>query len=402
MNNLAASDDVDVEIADAARFASLAPLWRDLVGRAAEANVFMEPAVVQAADRTVTAGSVRVLLAWSRPLEEAPRRLLGAWALVTSRPISALPLRVLHSPTHELNFLATPVLDAERLVPVLAAMLDAIAGDARLPKFIMLREMGDKGPVMRGLETVLQRRGAQAVVLSRTRRARLESDLDGLSYFKATLSASTRKKLRQHRRRLARIGAVTRTSHRQPGEVRDALEEFLALEMAGWKGRSGTALLCDPQAADFARSAFLAMAEQRLAWIEALRVDGRPASMQILLRSGVGAFTWKIAYDEALRDHSPGILLVEDYTAALLADPAIAFADSCSHSEAGFMADMWHERQAVIDLMFDARSGRHRGFVATATIARAYRRARQTVKTTYLHVKRRSKGVAGGLRTRVS
>ena len=52
--------------------------------------------------------------------------------------------------------------------------------------------------------------------------------------------------------------------------------------------------------------------------------------MQIVLRAGPTAFTWKTAYDEALRDFSPGMLLLEDYTAAFLADPSIATVDSCS------------------------------------------------------------------------
>ena len=51
--------------------------------------------------------------------------------------------------------------------------------------------------------------------------------------------------------------------------------------------------------------------------------------MQLVVRAGTAAFTWKTAYDERFRDFSPGMLLLEDYTAALLADERIAFADSC-------------------------------------------------------------------------
>ena len=38
------------------------------------------------------------------------------------------------------------------------------------------------------------------------------------------------------------------------------------------------------------------------------------------MRAGAVAFTWKTAYDEQFHDFSPGMLLLEDYTAAFLAD----------------------------------------------------------------------------------
>ena len=102
--------------------------------------------------------------------------------------------------------------------------------------------------------------------------------------------------------------------------VRRTLEQFLAMEAAGWKGRQGTALLCDPCEAAFMRDAVGALADQGRASIHALALDQRPVSMQIVAHAGRAAFTWKTAYDERFQDFSPGMLLLEDYTAALLAD----------------------------------------------------------------------------------
>ncbi len=115
------------------------------------------------------------------------------------------------------------------------------------------------------------------------------------------------------------------------------------------------------------------MAEAGLVAIQALEVNGRPAAMLIVLRSGAGCFGWKLAYDEGLRDFSPGILLLEDLTTRLLADPDIAFADSCTDAEDGYVAGLWQERQAVADVIFDARRGGSLSFPAVVTSARAYR-----------------------------
>ena len=93
--------------------------------------------------------------------------------------------------------------------------------------------------------------------------------------------------------------------------------------------------------------------------IDALAVDGRPVSMQIILRCGGVAFTWKTAFDEKFQDFSPGMLLLEDYTTSFLADEAIDYVDSCAQDDSGFMA-VWSERQGVAEILCrPARALRH-------------------------------------------
>src|SRR5690606_12316189 len=116
-------------------------------------------------------------------------------------------------------------------------------------------------------------------------------DLDGAAYLQKVLSASSRKKLRQHRRRLAEKGAITTTIITAPEAVRGALEQFLAMEAAGWKGRAGTALLSDAGDAAFMRGAVGALADLGCAAIPAIAVDGKPVSMQIVARAGDPEFT---------------------------------------------------------------------------------------------------------------
>ena len=121
-----------------------------------------------------------------------------------------------------------------------------------------------------------------------------------------------------------------------------------------------------------------ALAARGEASIHALTLDGKPVSLQIVLRAGPAAFTWKTAYDEAQHDFSPGMLLLEDYTAAFLADPGISHVDSCAYDETSFMG-AWRERQAVATVWLDARPGGSSTFTtsdapATRLLARARRR----------------------------
>jgi CelD/BcsL family acetyltransferase involved in cellulose biosynthesis len=242
---------------------------------------------------------------------------------------------------------------------------------------------------MQALTRVLGARDSAPRILESFRRPKLASALDGKSYLAKALSSSSRKKLRQHRRRLAEKGELSRAICAQPQAVRSAFEEFLALEAAGWKGKQGTALLCNERDRAFMRAAIASLAEHGYAWIDALHLNGRPVSMQIIARCGPAAFTWKTAYDERFHDFSPGMLLLEDYTASLLADTSIAFVDSCSHSDSGFMA-AWSERQAVADLWIDARRGGSVAFGFLSGLQKGYRDLRATAKNAY-HTPRRSR-----------
>ena len=70
----------------------------------------------------------------------------------------------------------------------------------------------------------------------------LESDLTPDAYFEASLSTKKRKELRRQARRLAEEGHFAITREHGDEALSAWIEEFLALERAGWKGASGSAL----------------------------------------------------------------------------------------------------------------------------------------------------------------
>ncbi|OWK19224.1 hypothetical protein AJ88_44060 [Mesorhizobium amorphae CCBAU 01583] len=117
---------------------------------------------------------------------------------------------------------------------------------------------------------------------------------------------------------------------RGPDEIRHAIESFLTLEAAGWKGRERTAMAIDRFRAAFAREAVHRLAEQDLCRIHSLTLDGRTiACLIVFVEAGV-AYTWKTAYDETLSAYSPGTLLMIEVTRQHLDDPNIVMTDSCA------------------------------------------------------------------------
>jgi CelD/BcsL family acetyltransferase involved in cellulose biosynthesis len=377
-----AAQHVSIEVACAGRLADVRADWTDLLSRAAEPNVFMDPALTAAAHDADPDGGHRALLAWTSL--DGCKRLVGLWAFSVGRPRrSMLPLPVMRAPAFSHSYLATPVIDRDRLDETLDAMLDGIAESHVLPKIVSLDTMGTGGATYAALVRVLAARGTGPCVFEEVQRPRLASELDGKAYLEKALSSSTRKKLRQHRRKLSEKGTLTSSITTEAEAVRKAVEEFLAMEAAGWKGRQGTALASNQADAAFMRGAMAALAEHGSAAVHSIHLDGKPVSMQIVGRAGAAAFTWKTAYDEAFHDFSPGMLLLEDYTAAFLADKSISFVDSCAFDDNSFMS-AWQERQTVADIWIDARHGGSLEFRALGGLQKAYREARAAAKAAYL------------------
>ena len=378
-----------VEVADAGQLIGLDRDWLDLLGRAVTPNVFMDPALLGATALSYPKWQCVTLLAWQQSADS--RRLVGVWGFALRRAAhSILPIRVLAAQAMPHGYLATPVVDRAVFGEVLAAMLDRIAGDPNLPNVLSLENLGADHDTIDALNRVLGKRGSRACVFQRWLRPRLPAAANEPRLLERTLSSATRKKLRQHRRRLAGQGTLEYRIAREPGAVGEALDAFMRMEASGWKGRRGTALLDDAQDSAFARAMAAALAGRGAIAVHGLYLDGRAVSLQVVLHAGAAAYTWKTAYDESLQDFSPGMLLFEDYTADFLADERVEFVDSCAIDDTGFMA-AWTERQPVAAMWIDARRGNLAGFAIMALLQKSYLRLRRTVKALY---QRSQQGIA--------
>jgi CelD/BcsL family acetyltransferase involved in cellulose biosynthesis len=379
--------DIRVETANPDQLNELERDWLDLLGRAAVSNVFMNPALLRVAALSYPNRKCVALLAWQQTPHA--RRLVGVWGLTVRRSAHAIfPFQVLAAPAMPHGYLVTPVIDRSLFDAVLATMLDYIASDPALPNIVSLEILGADREISDGFDRVLAARGSAACVLRQWVRPSLLAVEKRSDYLEHTLSSSTRKKLRQHRRKLAAQGALEYRIARDPETVRAAFEDFLNIEAAGWKGRSGTALLKHAGDAMFARAMAAVLADRGDITMHGLYLDGRAISSQVVLHAGAAAFTWKTAYEESLGDCSPGMLLFENYTASFLADERVASVDSCAVDDSGFMA-AWPGRQPIAAIWIDARRGRSASFAALAGLQRKFVEFRFALKPLYHDGRRR-------------
>lgn len=117
------------------------------------------------------------------------------------------------------------------------------------------------------------------------------------------------RELERRGRKLARERDVQLEPIATPSDLKRGLSEGLKLELAGWKGRLGTAIAAREDTAGFYSDMALAFERRDALRLSTLRVDGRLAAFDLALVHNNRYFLLKTAYDERLRSFSPGLVL---------------------------------------------------------------------------------------------
>ncbi|HYG55999.1 MAG TPA: GNAT family N-acetyltransferase [Burkholderiales bacterium] len=321
---------------DPAGLAPLVPEWQSLAARAVEPNPFYEDWMVLPALEAF--GAAGMAFASVRERGE----LVGLFPLVRRARFRGL-VRTLQSWRHAHSMLGVPLLRGERAAEVLTAFFEAARAEADLVEF---SHLPSEGPFEHALIEAL---GSHRVTLADGRHTRplLRRAADGDAYVRSVLSSDTRSEARRNEKRLAAQGRVERRVLRAGDDVGRWIEEFLALEASGWKGRQGSALACNAANRRFAEAIFRGGFERgRLAMV-GLDLDGRPIARYTAFVGGAGAFAFKTTFDEGLRSFAPGILAEIDMIKALHERPGLEWADSYTGPGNTTLGRFWKSRRAV-------------------------------------------------------
>jgi CelD/BcsL family acetyltransferase involved in cellulose biosynthesis len=329
-----------------AGLAGVAAEWQALARRAVEPNVFYEPAFALAAAPALApdAGAVLVRAA-------GQQQLIGLFPCRIEPRRYGVRLPLLAGWAHEYGPLGTPLVDADALHPTVAAFLDHVADDPKLPKLLRMPYQVEDGPVATALVSVMAQRGGRTARFDRHQRALLAPPKDRAGYLDAALGRKKRKELGRQRRRLDEAGGLQLTFAGTPAEAAEALADFLALEARGWKGAAGTAATQSDAIRRFMESAVAGLAAQGQARVARLLQADRTIAAGVLLISGRGAWFWKIAHDEDAARASPGVQLTLDLTETILRDGDIAWCDSCATADHAMIDSIWRERRPMVDLL---------------------------------------------------
>ena len=322
--------------------------WRDLVARALEPNVFLEPSFALAAakflPRERDAGAILVRDG-ERLLGLVPGRVEG---FAAGRPVSTFV-----GWTHAYAPLSTPLLDREAAKEVIGCVRRALPRLPGKPRLIVDPLVSEDGAVARLRAAELAEEGISISRFDAHQRAMLRC-----RHPLASISGGRLKELRRQRRRLGELGVLARRVIARP-EIAAAIEAYLALEARGWKGKAGGAAQLDVATRLFLKEAVGSLAAEGKARIDLLTLDEKPLAATITLFSGGRAWFWKTAYDEKYARFSPGVQLALDLTEELGGDAKISLVDSCAVAGHPMIDHLWSERLAIADWMMplDAAGG---------------------------------------------
>ena len=330
--------------------------WAELATAAAEANVFYTPDMLRAAvDHLPGKRNIRLIEVFDGT------QLIGLMPVTVMSRHSRLPISNVANWMHDHCFYGAPIIRRGAEETAWAGILAQLDAADWAPNFLHLRSIDAAGANAAALEAVCAAQARPFSEVSRYDRALLRSDLSAEEYWETNVRAKKRKEIRRLQKRLSDLGTVESHSLDNDADLPRWCSDFLALEASGWKGKEGTALSCSAYDSAFFRAATAAAhAEGRLRFLR-LDLDGRAIAMLVNFRHGRGAFSFKIAIDEAFGRFSPGVLIEIDNLRAVQGDPEVDWMDSCAAADHPMIESLWGERRSIAQYRIALRGRGIRG-----------------------------------------
>lgn len=291
--------------------------WRELAAHALQPNPFFEPELMLGAAQLVGGRPPELIVVGDG------RRWDACLPVQRRRRWRSLRLPCLVGLRHAYAYLGSPLVRTAALAPALDALLGAAASVRSA--VLVLEWVAADGPLLAALHDALRRRGAEPIRYERFARAALRR---GVEDAPPAHGVKQLRELDRKRRAIERELGELRFGDRSADPAAPA--DFLALEASGWKGRQGSAMLCDPAHAAWFRAGCGALATQRRLELLELRAGKTILAMICNFVSGNTAFGFKTTYAERFRSRSPGILLEAHAIERFYAQDRLRWMDSCT------------------------------------------------------------------------
>ncbi len=278
--------------------------------------------------------------------EDSSRRMHGMLPLMSDRRSPVPGVCFIDALKNEYLYQTVPLVRRGSEAKVVTSLAQVRKGSLRTVigrKVLGIRilESGIDSPFFVELSTARMFDGVKGVTIFPTDRAVLRPGYSYEEHLTRTISKKHRKDAARKRSKLeSELGGVLQFEVTiAPQEER--IEEFLALEASGWKGRCGSAIKELPQVKAFFKAMSARMCN--LCELHTLSVAGRPIAMMHVLRSGDAYFAYRLGVDERVHTHSPGALLLMEITRRMLDECKFSLFDSCATSSSELFRRQWSE-----------------------------------------------------------
>jgi hypothetical protein len=328
--------------------------WRALSLRPFVENLFYDPDFALAA-RDAFGDGVEVILVGDRPPEQLGLQLRAVWPYRRQRLRWGIPLRLAMGWMHGYGVFGVPLLDPIAPANALDALLQAM-GRLGGPR-AMLTYVPTSGPFADLLERSCRSQGLAQARFWAHSRAVFDPSTQGNNDRAQYLDRLSPRRKRRLRHSAERLAPLKFESVRDVASLRAALDDYIALEGAGWKGRAGTALGDAPGEVALLHASVAAFGARGRVRIDRLRRDGTTLASAITYITGTRAWCLKISFAEAVARDSPGALLLQQMTQGLIADGTLAGADSCAPPDFQLAETFWAERMPLAHILIETPGG---------------------------------------------
>lgn len=358
---------LSVDMVDTAALSTTAIAeWDALCSASGEANVFALPWMLLPAFAFLNASDDASLAI----VRDATGRMIGMMPLITAPRLGRIPISTVSDWCHPNSFLSPISIVAGAETMFWQAMIPVLTQLAPSARQFAINAIAKDGAVHRGLLAAAAASNMPIAIERQFQRALLAPTVDAETYWDAAVRPKKRKELRRQWNRLGEEGVITMGRLASGGDVAPWIDEFLALEASGWKGRGGSALASSPATDQFMRAALASAHTTGSLCFTALRLDGRAIAMLITLTSGDAGFGFKTAFDEAFGRFSPGVLLQRE-SLDILVERNLAWIDSCAAPDHPMIDSLWRERRTIISLSMPLPGRANRILFGAAQVAKA-------------------------------
>jgi CelD/BcsL family acetyltransferase involved in cellulose biosynthesis len=317
--------------------------WRRLGERAVEPNPFAEPDFFILSTRYFEGYRDATVV-----IAQEGTEFLGVVPFAGIDTPRLPPRRVASTRANPMQItgLHTPLVDRTDPHRVVDALLDALSRAARSegwPGILLLDEIGSDGPVAASLLKVCEERRYPVYVKDSWDRGTVSR----AGQWANPVDGKRRREIRRRQRLLteeagAEVVLVDRSL--APG----ACDDFMAMEIAGWKGREGGhAFARYPNMAEWFREWHRCLVAGGRATLLSLEAGSHPVAMAYVVRAGDGLFCFRIAFDEAYAKYGPGPMLLSSALTYLRDTTDAAWFDSMTSKDNTFFLGLLPERRRL-------------------------------------------------------
>ncbi len=323
--------------------------WRELAAHSLESNPLFGPdCVIPAATHLPHGERINLVVA------EEGGRYFGAFPLLRQgrndadvTPVAGLRRRVLTTNVRRFRFSGTPLLHRDRPDEAARTIFEHLRDTRNLTQagVVFMDSLVHDGEAYAALQGALATCGVRTATYHQWHRPivrrRSEEEIDHFN------SQRTNRRFARQRRGLEGLleaPLVLRDRSDDPG----ALEDFLTMESAGYKGREGIDLRSHPGEAEWLVEMCRRLRESGDLCVVSLNGGDQSVAMEVLIRAGDGWLELFTTYDEAFAKFSPGILLQRELFKFVFAHFDADWMDSCTYEGNTTMEFLYPDRLNLV------------------------------------------------------